>query len=86
MELALAIVQNFNPWFAVALIGIGAAIAISRVNKRWADASDLNAEREHTRKMFELETERSVKLDPLRKPESFNGPKLEHRTSERDEG
>lgn len=86
MELALAIVQHFNPWLAFALIGVGAGIALTKVNRRWADTNDRHALREHERKMFELETERKVKLDPLRTPEKFNGPKLEHRTTERDEG
>ena len=86
MELALAIVQSFNPWLAIALIGVGAGIALTKINRRWAETSDRHNLREHERKQYELETERQVKLDPLRRPEDFKGPKLEHRTTERDEG
>lgn len=84
MELALAIVSNFSIHLALAIIAIAIAIAATRTNRRWAEAMQVKDLQEHKRKQYELETERSVKLQTLtRHPDAHPGPKLEHRTSDR---
>ena len=83
MELALAIVQNFNPWLAICVIGICAGIAITKVNRRWADTNDRYALREHERKQYELETERTVKLQRLSEHPASGEKLVEHRSSDK---
>lgn len=86
-DIILAIVREFNVWLAIALIGLGIAIATARVNKFWARRADDADIRRHEERMYELSTERSVKLDRLSShPDEHKGPKIEHRISDRDEG
>jgi len=66
MELSLAIVRDFNPWLAIAIAALAAGVAVSMVNRKWAVVSEAKQQQEHKAKMFQLETERRVKLDVSR--------------------
>lgn len=80
MELALAIVRDFNGWLALAIVALASGIGAAIVNRRWANVADAKDLRESNRKQYELETERAVKLSIPPKP--YDGPQLEHRVTD----
>jgi len=61
-ELLLAIIKELNGWNAVLVGGLAVGMGIMYMNHVWARASREADQNEFKRKMYELETERAVKL------------------------
>ena len=83
MELALAIVKEFNPWLAVAIGLVAGSVSLGVVNWVWAKQAQYRQDMEHTEKMFQNETDRKLKTEvyPLH-PDAKGGKVIENRRRE----